>query len=99
MEQKATAIVSPLGDDPRVSVNRRRQNPRYAALSILHRTRKNLTQKQLAERMKTSVSAISRLESGSRNPTLETLGKLAEALDFHEEKAGVCQSPGGVAVQ
>jgi ribosome-binding protein aMBF1 (putative translation factor) len=80
-----------LGDDPRVSVNRRRQNPRCAAiekkmeiacaiacLSIIHRTRKNLTQKQLAERMKTGVTAISRLESGSHNPTLETLGKLAE---------------------
>jgi ribosome-binding protein aMBF1 (putative translation factor) len=80
-----------LGDDPRVSVNRRRQNPRCAAiekkmeiacaiacLSIIHRTRKNLTQKQLAERMKTGVTAISRLESGSHNPALETLGKLAE---------------------
>jgi transcriptional regulator with XRE-family HTH domain len=46
--------------------------------SINCRINKNLTQKQLAERMKTSVTAISQLESGSHNPTLETLRKLAE---------------------
>ena len=96
MKDAAIRFVSPLGDEPRSSADRRRQNPRYAAiekkleiasaiasLSILHRTRKNLTQKQLADRMKTSVTAISRLESGSHNPTLETLSKLAEALGGH----------------
>jgi DNA-binding XRE family transcriptional regulator len=97
MKQASAAAVSPLGDDTRDSAARRRaQNPRYAALekklelslaiadlSILHRTRQNLTQKQLAQRMGTSEAAISRLESGFQNPTLETLSKLAQALGGH----------------
>jgi len=45
------------------------------------RYKKRLTQKQLAVKMKTSQSALSRFESGSiRNPSLEFLKKLAGAL-------------------
>jgi len=51
-----------------------------ADLVILHRSRTGITQEALAERMGTSVSAISRLESGFHVPSLETLRKLAEAL-------------------
>ncbi len=51
-----------------------------ADLVILHRTRARITQDELASRMGTSVSAISRLESGFHVPSLETLRKLAEAL-------------------
>ncbi|MHB1549742.1 MAG: helix-turn-helix domain-containing protein [Vulcanimicrobiaceae bacterium] len=39
---------------------------------ILHRTRAQLTQEDLASRMGTSVSAISRLESGFHVPSLGT---------------------------
>lgn len=39
-----------------------------------------LTQKQLAERMATTQSAISRLESGAQTPTLDTLYRLAQVL-------------------
>jgi len=51
-----------------------------AQLVILHRTRAGLSQEVLAERMGTSVPAISRLESGWHTPTTKTLAKLASAL-------------------
>ncbi|MHB8154196.1 MAG: helix-turn-helix domain-containing protein, partial [Bacillati bacterium] len=85
---------SPLGQEARAAATRRRQaDPLYARrekqyevalgiadLVILHRARTGLTQEALAQRMGTSVSAISRLESGFHLPTLETLRKLAAAL-------------------
>ncbi|HEV3156405.1 MAG TPA: helix-turn-helix transcriptional regulator [Candidatus Baltobacteraceae bacterium] len=78
---------SPLGDAARDAASHRRtRDPQYAALEkkyevalaiadlvILHRTRKRFTQEELAERMGTSVSAISRLESGFHVPSMETL--------------------------
>src|SRR5580704_5809940 len=86
--------VSPLGQDAKQAAARRRAtDPKYADLEkkhevalaiadlvILHRTRTRLTQEDLASRMRTSVSAISRLESGFHIPSLETLRKLAAAL-------------------
>ncbi|MBC5811527.1 MAG: helix-turn-helix transcriptional regulator [Candidatus Eremiobacteraeota bacterium] len=83
-----------LGQEARQAAARRRlSNPKYAALErkhevalaiadlvILHRSRSGLKQEELASRMGTSVSAISRLESGFHVPSLETLRKLAEAL-------------------
>ena len=47
---------------------------------IARRIRYELTQDQLAERMGTSVSAISRLESGTHRPNVETLEKLGDAF-------------------
>ena len=47
---------------------------------IALRARKGLTQEQLAERMETTQSVISRLESGSAKPSLATLERLANAL-------------------
>lgn len=86
--------TSPLGQDAKQAAARRRaSDPRYAELEkkhevalaiadlvILHRTRTGLTQEELASRMATSVSAISRLESGFHVPSLDTLRKLASAL-------------------
>lgn len=43
------------------------------------RVRAGLTQAQLAERMGTSQSAVARLESGRRLPSVATLEKLAAA--------------------
>jgi ribosome-binding protein aMBF1 (putative translation factor) len=85
--------VSPLGDDAAVAADRRRSDPRYAALErkhaqslaiadlvILHRTRQGLTQRQLAQRMGTSETAVARLESGFHLPSTDTLSRLAAAL-------------------
>jgi ribosome-binding protein aMBF1 (putative translation factor) len=51
-----------------------------ARLVIRHRMERGLTQQQLAERMGTSHSAISRIESGRHTTSAETLRRLAEAL-------------------
>lgn len=47
---------------------------------IARRIRYGLTQGQLAERMGTSVSAISRVENGAHRPNVETLERLALAF-------------------
>lgn len=95
MSSKESAhFVSPLGQDAKQAAARRRaSDTKYAELEkkhevalaiadlvILHRTRTGLTQQDLASRMGTSVSAISRLESGFHVPSIETLRKLAAAI-------------------
>lgn len=47
---------------------------------IKKRIKKGITQKELAERIGTKQSAISRFESGSYNPSLSFLRKLADGL-------------------
>lgn len=49
---------------------------------IMYRSRHNLSQEQLAERIGTSNSQISRLESGTHVPTIETLRRIGDALDL-----------------
>lgn len=46
------------------------------------RIEKNLTQKQLAERTGINQADISKLENGTRNPTIGLLKRLAEGLDM-----------------
>lgn len=57
--------------------------PEFALIETLiqKRIEKGLTQRQIAEKIGTRQSAISRLESGSYNPTLSFLQKIAGALD------------------
>lgn len=59
-----------------------RLKPRYKMISLLitERKKQNLTQEELALRMGTKKSNISRLESGNYNPSLDFLSKIAEAL-------------------
>ena len=45
------------------------------------RIKEGLTQKELAERLKTSQSSIARIEGGKGNPTLEFLIKLGKAFN------------------
>lgn len=52
----------------------------FAKLVYDLRIAANLTQRQLAERMGTTASAISRLEGGGTTPTFATLDRLAAAL-------------------
>ena len=76
------------------STRRRRRDPEYQAaqerlapyegiarLVVARRAELRLTQEQLAERMGTSHSAISRIESGQHRTTVATLERLAQALD------------------
>lgn len=48
---------------------------------IQRRLSRGLTQTELAKKIGTKQSAISRLESGQYNPTIGILRKIAEALD------------------
>lgn len=56
--------------------------PRYEAVEqiIAARKEQNMTQAELAKRVGTQKSNISRLESGNYNPSLDFLAKVAEAL-------------------
>ncbi len=47
-----------------------------------YRTEKGLTQKKLGELCSIADSAIRRYEAGNANPKLETLQKIADALDI-----------------
>lgn len=52
---------------------------------IKYRRERNLTQKELAEIIGTKQSAISRLEAGKMNPTIDFLMKVANALNVKLE--------------
>ncbi|MEK9165237.1 MAG: helix-turn-helix transcriptional regulator [Patescibacteria group bacterium] len=51
------------------------------------RIEKGLTQRELAQKMGTKQSAISRFESGGYNPSLAFLRRIADALDARLEVA------------
>ena len=57
--------------------------PEFALIEIIIKKRieKGLTQKQLAKKIGTKQSAISRFESGACNPSFSFLQKVAGALD------------------
>ena len=56
--------------------------PEYEAISLLIRARneKKISQAELAKKMGTKQSAISRFESGTYHPTMVFLYRLADAL-------------------
>src|SRR5216683_7053525 len=66
----------------------RKQEPTVAIKQLGQRIRESrrilsLTQEELAERAKISVSFLSMIERGDRVPHIETLAKLADALRVH----------------
>lgn len=69
--------------DKNVAAEYERLKPRYQLISQLIevRTKRKLTQKQLAQRIGTKQSAIARIESGSANPTISFLEKMTEAMN------------------
>jgi transcriptional regulator with XRE-family HTH domain len=91
-----TKAISPIGDTAEQGAARRRarsatyreQQARlvpYRVIShavIVARAGKGMTQKDLAKAIGTTDSAISRIESGTRPVSLETLMKLGTALDI-----------------
>ena len=64
-----------------------RIQPEFELINALIEARKNksLTQAQLAKRIGTKQSVISRLEIGNANPTLEFLKRMASALNTRLE--------------
>lgn len=90
---KRKIVVSPIGDPVEQAVRRREKSSAYAAeaarlapyeaiarLVIKYRLENELTQKELADLIGTSHSAISRLESGQAPISLKTMKRIAEAL-------------------
>lgn len=64
----------------RAEQQRLTQFEELARLLIKHRAALGISQKDLARRVGTSYSAISRLESGRHKASVETLQRVAEAL-------------------
>lgn len=69
-------------EDERFKSEYDKLRPRYEAISqiIAARKEQNITQEELARRVGTQKSNISRLESGNYNPSLDLLIKIAKAL-------------------
>lgn len=61
--------------------------PEFAVIRAIIRARADngISQKELAEKIGTKQSVISRLESGRSNPSVAFLKKLAQALNSHLE--------------
>ena len=73
--------------DPEVKKEYDRLGPKFQLITSLieKRLEKGLSQKELAEKMNTKQSAISRLESSEYNPSFDFIQKAAEALDAKVE--------------
>ncbi len=67
----------------RETQDRLRPFEEIARMVIMRRAHLGLTQQELAERMDTTKSVISRIESGQHRSGTDTLRRLAEALDGH----------------
>lgn len=69
--------------DPAFLEAKKKIAPAYAIIDAIidARIKKNISQKMLAKRLGTGQSAISRLESGTYNPTFKFAQKLAKALE------------------
>lgn len=80
-------LLCELDKDPEFRRQYRLQKPYYDLLLEVIKRRKdlNLTQGELAERVGTHQSAISRIESGEHNSRLRTLIEIAEALEARLE--------------
>ena len=75
-------IKAELLKDPEVKAEYDALEPRYQAIRQIIQARNDLhiTQAELARRIGTTKSNISRLESGNYNPSLDMLTKIARAL-------------------
>jgi ribosome-binding protein aMBF1 (putative translation factor) len=80
-------IKKELLKDPDVKKEYDRLEPKFDLIrSIIEkRIEKNISQKELASRMGTKQSALSRFESGNYNPSLDFMQKVAQALDLKLE--------------
>jgi len=69
-------------EDPAAQLEYEKLRPRYEAIALLlkARTEQNITQEELAQRIGTQKSNISRFENGSCNPSLDFLAKVAHGL-------------------
>lgn len=74
---------SDLGSDPNTTPWGKNPGIYLSQYVIMRRAQLGLTQQELAERMGTTKSVISRIERGQHRTSTDTLRRLAEALDGH----------------
>ena len=74
-------------EDAELKAEYDRLQPEYAVIQAIldARIKKGVTQKELAQKIGTKQSVISRLESGRANPSIGFLKRLAQALNSHLE--------------
>ena len=79
---KFEQIHNRLMKDEEFQMEHGKLKPRYELIAqiIDVRNRLNMTQEELAQRIGTQKSNISRFESGSYNPTLDFITKIARSL-------------------
>ncbi len=96
MVRSATSTPSPIGETVEETLHGRLRSDKafraeferlapYEAIArivIKRRMELGLTQEEIAKRMGTSNTAISRIESGQHSTKQETLSRLAEALEM-----------------
>ncbi len=87
MSKSLNRVKRRLLKDAKVRAEYAAQAPEFALARelIRARTRAKLTQEEVAARMGTTQSAIARLESGRRSPSLTTLRRFAEATGSRTE--------------
>lgn len=73
--------------NPKIKVEYDKLQPEFAMIQAVidARVKKGVSQEELAQRIGTKQSVISRLESGRANPSLGFLKRLAQALNTHLE--------------
>jgi DNA-binding XRE family transcriptional regulator len=91
IEQEAVA------EGPHAVAELRALDVKYWFLNALIQRRRELgwTQQELAERSGVGQAEISRIERGSRSPTIETYSRLAAALAMEFPPPGFLQLPEG----
>lgn len=79
---KFDTVKEQLMKDEEFKIEYEKLKPRYDVISqiIKARNEQNVTQEELAFRVGTQKSNISRLESGTYNPSLDLLVKVAKSL-------------------
>lgn len=73
--------------NPKIKAEYNKLQPEFAMIQAVidARVKKGVTQKELAQKIGSKQSVISRLESGRANPSIAFLKKLAQALNSHLE--------------
>ncbi|EKD68066.1 MAG: hypothetical protein ACD_48C00090G0005 [uncultured bacterium] len=73
--------------DPKFKAEYEKQQPEFAVIKAIieARIKNDMTQKEVAKKIGTKQSVISRLESGRGNPTLSFLKKMAVAFSSRLE--------------
>jgi len=76
-----------MNNDSKYSKAYKELQPKYELISAMVKAKQEsgLSQKEIAEIMGTSETALSRLLSGKQSPTISTMSKFAEATGKHLE--------------